>query len=500
MKIIDRLLDALTRPSAPGEKFSGTVIVLALLFAASYVLRLWQYGLAMNDDGSLYLYTALIYQTEGAAAAFAAYDWPFYSLIIAQLDSLVFDNLILSAWTLNFFFQAGQVVFIYKFLCLGKADKRQALMITGMFVFSTVFYNFRPYIMRDQGFLLCALGGIYFSSKYLFSIKYRHLLFAAVSLLLGSIFRSESVLLLLVALFVPPLLLKKYRFIGFISAVGIVAILLIVASGLAGNFYELLSGTVVGFINKLAMLEGMFASREQLLREALFEKYWYGMATVAMSSAYSVVFVYYMVSCLSVYALGLFFMRGQSWSPIALLIAAFSMVIIAYCFIFSVIMGFLVFRYNLLFSYMMVLLAFYLLFNAYRSGKKWSAVVLCLFLVVSLADVVDKPKGSKRYLREAQSVLESLEIDGVRVYSNAKQISIENDVGFKEAERYSARPKIVFRKAAQPLREHEAVVFYGYKAKPLILSPENCIIYQQQNRKREISLVVAKETFCQELD
>ena len=99
------------------------------------------------------------------------YPWAYYSVLVAHVDTLLFDSVVLSGWVLNFIFRCGQIFFVYRILSLLHLRQPRVFWTLVLFVISISFHNFRNYLMRDQGFILFIMAGTYYSLAYISEYK-----------------------------------------------------------------------------------------------------------------------------------------------------------------------------------------------------------------------------------------------------------------------------------------------------------------------------------------
>ncbi len=468
------------------------ITFFALILSLSFILRLWQYGWMVNDDGALYLYAAKNFIDHGLTAALDTYVWAYYSIIVAYIDMVLFDNLMLSGWALNFIFQCGQIYFLYRICAQLHVRQPRIFWAILLFILSISFHNFRNYLMRDQGFLLFVIAGVYYSLLYIEHRGKISLVLFFLSFLLAALFRVEALILLCTG-FVTMVYLTRKFVLGFMCFTCL--ILVMWAS------VELLSGqssvnTIQHIASKVPAIFVTFAEQQGILESQLLSKYWTDYSGIGLFSLYFNSYIVYLLGSLSIYILGLFYLQRRSINPATLLLIAYGASIILYCLYFLFSRGFLVFRYSLPLTYALTLLSIILVLGACARRARLSRAVLGLFILASLTEVLDTPSGSKRYLLEAQAVVEEMGLSGKAVYSNALQISLINGVDFKAARPLRGNKAMVLKKIKQPLEQDVAVIYYGDTRKGVTYSDMNCLAYYKKHRSRSVSVYVAKNDFC----
>lgn len=470
-------------------RLAGFFFVLLL---ATFLLRLWQYGWAINDDGTLYLYTAKNYLDGGLAAALKSYSWPLYSVLIAWVDSLFFDDLVLSGWSLNFMFQLGQIYFIYRLGRLMEIDREKVFLALSLFVVSVSFHNFRIYLMRDQGFLLFIIAGTYFSIHYLNTLhKSSYALFVA-SFLVAVVFRIEALGLLIFGILALAAIHRNYTEMAVIIVLAVMVPALIL--WLTPD--EKLPGAVAYVTNNVPDIVQNFENGKTLLEQHILPKYWHDYSGASYFSMYFGSYIIYLLGSLSIYLLGMFYVPALNASSGSRLLTVYGFAVVCYCFYFLISRGFLVFRYNQPLTYLLTMVSIVAVIYAVERKAKYAKIVLCLFVLVSLVKVFEPPSGSKRYLVEAQAVVEQLGLAGEGVHSNAQQVSLRNNIDFSQANLYRRKEALLYAMLLSPLKATEAVVLYGYKKTDIKIAPENCFVYRKVDRSRLIAVLTAKNDYC----
>ena len=140
-------------------------LMLPCIFVVSlltfYIISLQTYSI--NSDGILYLQTAYAMGQSSINAAFHVYAWPFYSIMVYWLSIWTHISLVHSATMINAVLQALTAIFFW--LILDELDKRLVLSLIAALTILLYpqFNGYRDYIMRDFGywaFFLCGLWGM----------------------------------------------------------------------------------------------------------------------------------------------------------------------------------------------------------------------------------------------------------------------------------------------------------------------------------------------------
>lgn len=470
----------------------GMWVVISALFALGFFLRLWQYGWVANDDGVVYLYAAKTYQLLGFEAAYGVYDWPYYSIFIALFDRAIPGNLLVSAWALNFVFQAVQIVFIYR-LCriiLGRGDV--VLWVILLFVISTAFHNFRIYLLRDQGFIACVIGGIYFAVVYLQSQRVVDYFLFLMAFVLSLLFRVEGCVLLIFGVVGVVLFTKKYLhfFCLLIAVFGLVLVGLMSPGFLGADAF------LEQIMRRVSVMGSQLGAVKEALESQVFPKYWQDYGGVAVFSMYLGTFIFHLLANVSWYLFGAGYVRLRLVSKEEKLITCFAVAVLTYCLAMLLANGFLIYRYSLLLTYLAVIIVIYQLLIAVkvkRPGAKWA---LGLILLVSLVKFFGLPSGGKQYLNEAQAVVSGLRQSNLKVLSNTWQISFMNGVDYEEARELTRQLKRLEKKAAKPLREEQVLVIYRDNETQLKINDNNCLLYSNGTRSKELLVITGRGLGC----
>lgn len=466
---------------------------LAAVFTAMFFVRLWQYGWMVNDDGSLYLYAAKNYQQDGLAAALKTYPWAYYSVLIAWVDTLFFDNLLISGWCLNFIFQAGVLFYLYRILGLLNISREKIFWVLLLFIISISFHNFRNYIMRDQGFLMFITMGVYYSLAFVNHGRLTSLTISVIFFLMSALFRVEGMVLMLAGIIGCCFIVARYRILFVFCAI-LATGFLVISMVLPANDLAMFQGYIFG---KVPNLIQVFETQREVLKENILHNYWSDYSGIALFSMYLSSYIYYLLGSLSLYLLGFFYLKSGSNNASSQLLWVYGLTVGLYCLLFLFSRGFLIFRYNLPLTYMLTVVSIVAVTGAFISKRRYALAIMLLFIIIPLGKALSGPSGSKRYLLEAQHVVEKMELSGKSVLSNARQILLLNDVEYKKTTKLVKNYDVLYKKIRQPLKDDQAAIIYTYVDIDLQYSEQNCIVYSKENRKRRIVVLVAKSTGCQ---
>lgn len=162
-----------------------------------------------NTDGVLYLRAADAFMTGGLAAAQSLFDNPYYSVLIGSLAQLTGIETLTAAHLINALLCAAIAWIITDLGILIGGGKAAGVCAGALLLLHPQFNGYRGYIIRDFGFWVCMLGFLNLQLRFYLTLRSRYLLTGLALLLIGALFRVES--LLLAALpFLTLIILKKH--------------------------------------------------------------------------------------------------------------------------------------------------------------------------------------------------------------------------------------------------------------------------------------------------
>ena len=164
----------------------------------------------INKDGILYLQAAELFISGNADAAFAAYNWPFYSILIALFHKLTSIPLESTAYILNsvFFILLTDALILISSLILSLP--RQLKIAAILILCFMPILNYRDYIIRDPGYWAFTCIALYHFMIFLNSSRAIHGMLWQIFMIFAILFRMEGIFLLItLPLFL--LLSKKLR-------------------------------------------------------------------------------------------------------------------------------------------------------------------------------------------------------------------------------------------------------------------------------------------------
>ncbi len=170
-------------------------LLTALLSACATLMALAGSELP-NTDGVLYLRAAEAYADGGFSAAQALHDNPYYSILIALVSQWLGLQAIHAAYLINTLICAA-IGWLMADLGNMIGGNRAAAYCTGaLLLLHPQFNEYRTFIIRDFAFWCCLLGYFDLQLRFYLTLRGQCQIGAVALLLIGALFRVESVLLL----------------------------------------------------------------------------------------------------------------------------------------------------------------------------------------------------------------------------------------------------------------------------------------------------------------
>ncbi len=172
--------------------------LIFVAIAASLAISAWANIVddVINNDGIEYLKSARLILAGEWTGAVETYKWPFYAGAIAFTSLITGATLEHAAAYVNALFFAWLVIAYLGTLRLLGAD-RSTLWLGLLVVLAFPTLNkIRPWLIRDPAFLAFFMSGTYFFLRYHISHQLRDNIGVWVTMLLGALFRIESLVFL----------------------------------------------------------------------------------------------------------------------------------------------------------------------------------------------------------------------------------------------------------------------------------------------------------------
>lgn len=175
------------------------------LFAvlASLALSFWisMHETVINPDAICYLYGAEEFGKSGVRATMQLCPqaiWPFYSMLIYGLTQLTHLSYTSAAFTLDAMLTSISVLLFIAIIKELGGSRRVMWLAAFVILFAHEFNSVRQYIIRDHGYWVCYLASFWMLLRYYTNPRFITALLWSAILLVGTLFRIEGAIFLLV--------------------------------------------------------------------------------------------------------------------------------------------------------------------------------------------------------------------------------------------------------------------------------------------------------------
>ena len=145
----------------------------------------------INRDGFLYIETSELFLKHGYQAAFANYNWPFFSIYSGLLSKLTGLTVIHSFYTLSVLFFA-LITYSYIRTCELFFDKKSLIIAAIVFLCASTINSYRDLIIRDHGYWAFTLLGVYYLIYAIHENSLGKLSLSILSIIISISFRVEG--------------------------------------------------------------------------------------------------------------------------------------------------------------------------------------------------------------------------------------------------------------------------------------------------------------------
>ncbi|WP_067585812.1 glycosyltransferase family 39 protein [Endozoicomonas ascidiicola] len=411
--------------------FSSNFVSIFILTSA--LISLWKFttvGL-INKDGFLYIETAELYLSGGFSAAFANYNWPFFSILAAWMSKVSGFSVTHALYALSTLFYSV-ITWAFIKICELRLEKKAVYMAALVFLCSTTVNDYRDYIIRDHGFWAFSLLAIYYLVKAVDTGSYVKLIASLLAVVLSLFFRVEGLVNILLFPFIfalssPPIkervLRNKWYFLaGCLSAL----LAVIVGSLFVESGWKLLSDIKL-YINPEVYMDNIVRRADVLHRSIIPNaKPEYSVPYLLLGTF--MVFVFSLASSAGVgYILATlsnvksFWHRLKDDRLITVILLALALPLLAFTFR----KYFLNTRYAVTFGIVLLIPISYLYYQTFFLGNSLiKKALLAFFLMYSAVDgLVSFNHSDKKYYFEAADWVASYKGEGDRVISNDRRIN-----------------------------------------------------------------------------
>ncbi|MDX2164137.1 MAG: hypothetical protein SFW07_01835 [Gammaproteobacteria bacterium] len=161
----------------------------------SYLMLL--YNQPINSDGILYINTAKAFLAGGFHSASGTYNWPFYSIILAEFVSLSHLSFLASGFILNSLFTSMLIVFfILSSELLENTSKVLPWAAAIILLFPELNHD-RYNILRDIPYYALFIFSLWSYLKYIQTEKFSYAVLWQIAILSATLFRIEGAVFLL---------------------------------------------------------------------------------------------------------------------------------------------------------------------------------------------------------------------------------------------------------------------------------------------------------------
>jgi len=459
-----------------------------------------------NTDGVLYLRVADAYLQGGLEASLLLYDHPYYSVMIAFIANLFSVETYSAAVFLNCVACGVMAWALYDlgFLIGGKVTARVSV---GLFFLHPQFNEYRTFIVRDFWYWACCLGYLNSLIRFYKTLFYRYLILGVVLLLVGAMFRVESLLFLAVPLLtlIPlrrhvSVVRETTKYYGVFTAVCVLTFIVFFVTqgyGIGFYFHSIEKFVDAGFRIAVELEYLQAAFNEGLLKNGYLKEY----SLAAVVVAFLVIVILKALKSLTASYLMLFLLvvpgSGARISriavaPIVVMAVYYFITILVFTLVTRVIQGRHVLLLTLLFlPVLAVYVEDWLLYRCRGKNKAITGklIFFVFLIVVSFVDSFFSFGKKKEYLVESSRWLESTYSSGCRLASTNTKVAYFSglDVDWKASQRLTV-------KKLKSIKRGHNIDLVAIEADLDEVNSNAHVIYLNQYFKKEKEFVGAKKS------
>jgi hypothetical protein len=426
----------------PTRKVHAFIALAAMLLAAQiqYIQHGW-----INPDSVLYFESARLFANGQWKEALQVWNWPLYPALIAAVHKITRLGIQTSAQTLNvLFFGLAAFSFIQ---IIRLAGGRQLTMVAGaLILFSSQYIvgDVLEMLMRDEGFWAFYLTGLVFFIRFYQQLRFRDALLWQLCAITATLFRIEAItyLVLLPSLFLFSFNIsfkQRIRYFLISHALNVfLALGLVLAITIHGDLSMKSFGRLqeVFTLNLYDELTGKLLTKAAIMSDDVLGKYLKEFAVQGLLLTFLYVIFVKSISAAGYINLimAIFTIKNRTalveskaysvLSYAALISLANMALIITKVFVLSS-------RYVVGFAFVLMIFAslqFAKIIMNYAhqpekpSKSKWLAIMLILFMLLSLLkNILPKPEGYN-YMQDAASWVKTHNKDNKPVFSDESRI------------------------------------------------------------------------------
>lgn len=417
-----------------GALFSGEARGKALfwVFLASLLLTCVSvlFSPVMNRDGMFYVHLANLFLSGDAEAAYEAFDWPFFSVLIAVVSKISHLSTIQVAYGVSALFAAGLSVVLV--VLLSRVSRQENILLAAFCVLMLPALNeYRAYVLRDWPAWFFMALSVLLALQNAERATWMRMASLAVCLICAALFRLEMLFLCIpLALFL--LCMSKWkagRLLILLVPSGLIAVfffsfIYVYVDGVDARFFK-----YIGMINVFDIFARLQASGDFIGTKVLNEiskdyGFWvlfFGLITMVPVAV---------VGQLGMLCVAPMVANGGAETGDRKLYWALSLFWVFILVVFVLSKFFLSYRYVVPLSLSLLPLFYVCLLRGYQGERrKVVSLILFLFLVHGLSALISTKAYEKSLLAESgRWVGETLK--GQDVYINDGRISFYAGRGY----------------------------------------------------------------------
>ena len=405
----------------------------------SFGLTFWAISVdpVVNPDALLYLSAADELKQGNIGNAFELYKWPFYSFVIAAVQTITGTTAQTSAYLFNGAMHAMAMLgFLACVHALG-GNKKTLFIAALLILFFPSFNKYRSFIIRDAGFIAFYLWSLYHLFIAIKTEQICRYIFAFILIFIATLFRIEAIALLAIV----PLYLfyanssskSASRFWLFLSILGSLVLFFGISIWIFGEQSKATQPGLLGLLQgSMEQLANSLDFKLSMIRQQLLNEFSYKFApavliiTVLCISVYeplrrlSYIFAYFSWHALKERLV----LQEQNLRHIFYVICLLQLALLM---VFTLINMFLVSRHTVALVLTILLLAPFSLeyfWNKWQQrntsnigSSKWQLPLLALLLGATAIDGLDV-KTNKPEIKAAGRWVAQQVADDTHVYSN----------------------------------------------------------------------------------
>ena len=298
-----------------------------------------------NTDGVLYLRAAEAFMSGGLTAAQALFDNPYYSALIGSLATITGLEPLSAAHLINALLCAAIGWTITDLGILIGGGRAAGFCAGILFLLHPQFNGYRGYIIRDFAFWACLLGFLNLQLRLYLSLRNSYLIAGLALLLVGALFRIESLLFVVLPLLtLAPLkkhisIVRQTLRLHSLLAVVLVIAAIVIASGLVIDL-DSLARPAKRFVDIGSQLLQIMQGHETAFKDHLLNGYLEDYAMAGAIAAFLVIVILKALKSLTLPYFIITIILHRSISSIRLSSLRTAAIFTFFCYYFVILVGF----------------------------------------------------------------------------------------------------------------------------------------------------------------